>query len=282
MSGAWAAALDAAAAARVTLVIGAGDTGKSTLVTRLAGALAVRGCSVAVVDADLGQSDVGPPTTVGLGRVRAPIARLADAELLGLEFLGVTSPATCLRQTADATARQVRRALEAGDDHVLVDTSGLVEGRFGLALKRLKLERVAPDVLLVLQRADECEPIVRALAGVSRPVVVRLAAAPAARRSAAVRRRARQRSLETYLAGAVPVTLDLSRVAARPAPGGRGLAAIEAEGALVGLEALDGRTLGLGWISAVDVGRARLTIETRVDGARIAAVAIGRERYRAA
>ncbi|HEX9822204.1 MAG TPA: Clp1/GlmU family protein [Methylomirabilota bacterium] len=282
MSEVWTAALAAAAAARVTLVLGANDTGKSTLVARLAGALAERGRSVGVVDADLGQSDVGPPTTVGLGRVRRSIERLADAELLGVEFLGVTSPATCLRETADATARQVRRALDAGDQHVLVDTSGLVEGRFGQALKRLKIERVAPDVLLVLQRADECEPLLGVLAGAPRPAIVRLPAAPTARRSAAVRRLARQRSLETYLAGAVPVTLDLARVVARPAPAGRGLVAIEAAGALVGLDARDGRTLGLGWISAVDVGQARLTVETRVHGEEIAAVAIGRQRYRAA
>jgi polynucleotide 5'-hydroxyl-kinase GRC3/NOL9 len=274
VSEAWAAALDAAAAAPVTLVIGANDTGKSTLVRRLAGALAGRGRAVSVVDADLGQSDVGPPTTVGLGRVRGPI--------VGLEFLGVTSPATCPRETADATARQVRRALAAGSAHVLVDTSGLVEGRFGLALKRLKIERVAPDVLLVLQRVDECEPILIALAGAPPPSIVRLPAAATARRSAAARRRARQRSLQTYLAGAVPVTLDLARVAARPAPAGRGLAVIGTAGALVGLDAGDGHTLGLGWISAVDVAKARLTVETGVDAARIAAVAIGRERYRAA
>jgi polynucleotide 5'-hydroxyl-kinase GRC3/NOL9 len=132
-----AAALDVAAAARVTLVLGATDTGKTTLVTRLAGALAAAGRSVGVVDADLGQSDVGPPTTVGLGRVRQPIAHLADAELIALEFLGATSPARCMRETAEATARLVRRALDLGCDRVLVDTSGLVAGPFGVALKRL-------------------------------------------------------------------------------------------------------------------------------------------------
>ena len=282
MSEAGAAALAAAAAARVTLVIGANDTGKSTLITRLAGALAGRRRAVGIVDADLGQSDVGPPTTVGLGRVRGPIDHLADAELLGLEFLGVTSPALCLRETAEATARQVRRALDAGCEHVLVDTSGLVEGRFGLALKRLKIERVAPDLLVVLQRADECEPILRALAASARPRIVRVPAVRTTRRSATVRRQARQRSLAAYLAGAVGVTLDLRRVAARPAPAGRGLAVIELEGALVGLDGRDGRTLGLGWVSAVDMPKAWLTVETIVDGQRITALAVGRERYRTA
>jgi polynucleotide 5'-kinase involved in rRNA processing len=55
-----------------------------------------------------------------------------------------------------------------------------------------------------------------------------------------------------------------------------------AVGALVGLDGPDGRTLGLGWIDVVDVGRGRLTVQTPVDATRVAALAIGREQYRAA
>jgi polynucleotide 5'-hydroxyl-kinase GRC3/NOL9 len=279
MTTAWAAARAAAAAARVTLVLGPTDAGKTTLVTRLAGALAEAGHAVAVVDADLGQSDVGPPTTVGLGRVRGPIERLAQAELLALEFLGATSPVRCLRETAEATARLVRRALDVGCDRVLVDTSGLVEGALGRALKRLKIDRVAPDALLALQRAEECEPILRA-GGESGPVIVRLPVSPTARRSPAARRQARRRALDAYLAGAAAVTLDLARVRVRPAPAARGLTVAEAEGVLVGLESADGGTLGLGWLSALDLGRAQLTVHTTVVPACIAAVAFGRERWR--
>ena len=134
-----AAALDAATAARVTLVIGVVDAGKTTLVTRLAAALASPGDLVGVVDADLGQSDIGPPTTVGLGLVHGAIDRLDQAEVVALEFLGVTSPAHCLRQTASATARLVKHALEIGCRRVLVNTSGLVEGNLGRALKRFKI-----------------------------------------------------------------------------------------------------------------------------------------------
>jgi polynucleotide 5'-hydroxyl-kinase GRC3/NOL9 len=278
----WAAALAAAGAAPVTLVLGASDTGKSTLVTHLAGALAGAGHAVGVVDADLGQSDVGPPTTVGLGRVRGPIERLADAEVVGLEFLGVTSPARCLRETAEATARLVRCALAAGCDRVLVDTSGLVEGPLGRALKRLKIDRVAPDVLVALQRADECEAVLRAYGAAARPTVVRLPAAPTARRSAVARRGARQRALQAHLAGAVPITLDLARVRVRAAPATRGLAVVAVDGALVGLEGREGCTLGLGWVRALDAVRARLTVQTSVNRERIAGVAIGQERYRAA
>jgi polynucleotide 5'-hydroxyl-kinase GRC3/NOL9 len=275
-----AAALQAAAAARVTLVLGGNDTGKTTLVTGLASALAARGEVVFVVDADLGQSDVGPPTTVGLGRVDGAVRDLTQAEVIGLEFVGMTSPARCMRETAEAAARLVARAQEAGAARVLVDTSGLVEGGFGTALKRIKIDRVHPDLLIALQRARECEPILRLYEG--RVAVLRLPAATAGRRSAAERRRHRQRALDAHLAGARPVALDLRRVAARPAPAGRGLAVIDVLGALVGLEAADGRTRGLGWVSALDVAKARVTVETAVEADGIAAIAIGRERYRAA
>src|SRR4029453_5473880 len=152
------AAPGAAPPARVTLVLGAGDTGKTTLVTGLASALAARGDLVGVVDADLGQSDVGPPTTVCLGLVRWPLASLEEAEVVGLEFLGMTSPARCMRETGDATARLVARALEAGCRRALVDTSGLVEGDFGRALKRIKIDRVRPDLLLAPPRGGGGEP----------------------------------------------------------------------------------------------------------------------------
>ena len=83
-------ALDAAENARVMLILGTSDTGKTSLTAQLAGALAARGERVAVVDADVGQSEIGPPTTVGLGRVTGPLGRLADAEVLALEFVGDT------------------------------------------------------------------------------------------------------------------------------------------------------------------------------------------------
>ena len=117
-----------------------------------------------------------------------------------LEFLGVTSPATCLRETAEATARLVARALAEGCERVLVDTSGLVQGDLGRALKRVKIDRVRPDVVIALERAAECEPILRAYAGGS-PALVRLPAAPTTPRSALARRRQRVQALETHLAG---------------------------------------------------------------------------------
>src|SRR2546422_11318686 len=81
-------ALEAAGEARVTLILGTSDTGKTSLAARLAGALAARGDRVAVVDADVGQSGIGPPTTHGLGRGTGELARLAAAQEPALELGG--------------------------------------------------------------------------------------------------------------------------------------------------------------------------------------------------
>ena len=198
------------------LLLGESDTGKTTLVTSLASALLEEGGSIAIVDADLGQSEIGPPTTVGLGRPRAPLERLGDAEIAGLYFVGATSPRDHVAETVLGTRRMTDRALGLGVDRVIVDTSGLVHGELGRALKQAKIELVAPDLILCLQRDGECEPILRPYAGNRQPTIVRLGPAPAARRRPTEERRQyRARAMAAYFAGARPATLDLGRVVLR-------------------------------------------------------------------
>jgi polynucleotide 5'-hydroxyl-kinase GRC3/NOL9 len=212
----WLAAVDRAADARVALVIGEADTGKTSFTSFLADSLLARGLSVGVVDADLGQSDIGPPTTVGLGRVRRPVERLADAEVVGLYFVGSTSPQGYLVPTVLGTRLMAQKALRLGFDRVIVDTSGLIQGEMGRLLKQHKIDLVEPDLVLCLQRNGECEHILRPYEAGTRPAIVRLASSGATRRrSQEERRQHRERSLQAHLAGARPVALDLSRVVLR-------------------------------------------------------------------
>ena len=272
-------ALEAAERARVTLILGTNDTGKTSLTARLAGTLAARGERVAVIDADVGQSEIGPPTTVGLGRVTGMLQRLGDAELLALEFVGDTSPARYIRETAQATGRLVRRALDARVDRVFVDTGGLVAGPLGLALKRAKVRAVDPDVVLVLQRQSEGETIARALESAPRPRVVRLVPSPAvARRTASRRREHREQALRAYFARADRVALPIARVPVTDRRG-RPVTSIEHE-TLVGVLGADGETLGIGRVRAWDAERGEIVIETPATASRIAAVVAGRATWR--
>jgi polynucleotide 5'-kinase involved in rRNA processing len=278
----WQGALRRALEAPVTMVIGESDTGKTTLVTALANALVERGFRVAVLDADLGQSEIGPPTTIGLGRVVAPLARLRDAPVTALHFVGATSPAGNLLGALVGVRRLLDRARAGGDERVVIDTSGLVTGDLGRALKQAKIELTDPDLVLCLERADECGGIVDGYRGLARPELIRLPASPSTRqRSPEERRLHRQRQLETYLRAARPLTLALDRVAVRTA-GGPPLGArppAEVEGAVVGLLDRAGRTLGLGIVRHVDPATRLLRVDADVPEAEVAAVVIGRERY---
>jgi polynucleotide 5'-hydroxyl-kinase GRC3/NOL9 len=277
----WREAVRRAARAGVTMVVGESDTGKTTLVTTIANSLRARRLAVAVIDADLGQSEIGPPTTIGLGRVRRRLGRLADADVVALYFVGVTSPARHLLRVVVGTRRMLDRARRGQFRRIVIDTSGLISGPLGRALKQAKIEVMDPDLVICLERAGECGHIVAAYAGATRPVVMRVPAGTAARpRSQEDRRRHRQRRLDDYFAPARRITLSLSRVCVTDSGGAvvvPGANASLAEGTLIGLLDTTRATLGLGIVRGIDAGA--LHVDTPIAEARVAALVIGRESY---
>jgi polynucleotide 5'-kinase involved in rRNA processing len=144
------------------------------------------------------------------------VERLADAEVVGLYFVGSTSPQGYLVPTVLGTRLMAQKALRLGFDRVIVDTSGLIQGEMGRLLKQHKIDLVEPDLVLCLQRNGECEHILRPYEAGTRPAILRLASSGATRRrSQEERRQHRERSLQAHLAGARSVALDLSRIVLR-------------------------------------------------------------------
>src|SRR5882724_8235066 len=69
-------AIRALPAGGVALLVGATDRGKTTFAAMAAAILAGELSKVAVVDADIGQSEIGPPGTVGMAAARPDAAKL--------------------------------------------------------------------------------------------------------------------------------------------------------------------------------------------------------------
>jgi polynucleotide 5'-kinase involved in rRNA processing len=240
--------IDRLVASRGTIaLLGGLDTGKTSFGLGLAEAARARGISVAYVDADIGQSTIGPPTCVGLKFCtvleKVDAGTVAKADELG--FVGSHSPEGHLLPLVSSTARLVHRAREAGCEIVVVDTSAMVSGVYAEILKYHKLDLVRPSSVVGLQRGQELDPI---LGVVSRflpaQITVLRVESSVMERSAEERLASRERSLaahftpplfrwrvkRTVFMPSLPPDTDLKRL----------------DGLVVGLEDGKGRCRGIG------------------------------------
>jgi polynucleotide 5'-kinase involved in rRNA processing len=144
-----------------TMLVGGLDTGKSTLARRIARAGLDQGLTAGILDADIGQSSVGPPSTVGLKLVREAADLEPDvlARADALAFVGTTSPQGHLLPLCSGSRLLLDHARAQGADLVVVDTTGLVSGVFGQILKFHKIGLLRPDLVVGLERGEELEPL---------------------------------------------------------------------------------------------------------------------------
>ena len=143
----------------IAIILGATDTGKSTLAKFLIFNLCQRGFKVALVDADIGQSFLGPPTTIGLSLFKSD----PDWKLLlsppEIFFVGSITPEGYFPIYLKGVKRMVDKAVSMAADVILVDTTGFVLGDTGRELKRRKIDLISPRFILALQKSEELEPI---------------------------------------------------------------------------------------------------------------------------
>ena len=143
----------------IAIIIGVTDTGKTTLANFLTLNLCQRGLKVALVDADIGQSSLGPPATIGFAVFKSDPdweVVLSPPEIF---FVGSTTPEGHFPLYLEGIKRMVGKALSYGTDLILVDTTGLVSGEAGKELKRRKIDLISPRFILALQKSDEIEHI---------------------------------------------------------------------------------------------------------------------------
>ena len=165
---------------QIVLVIGATDAGKSTFCRFLADFALAKEFKVACVDADIGQSQIGPPTTIGVksfgprnetqlppaqepilenGRNRVEKEIVFDGTADRLYFVGDVSPNGHFLETVTGVRLMVDSAREADADFIIVDTTGYVHDPPAVILKQHKIELIRPNHLVCIGRSTEFEQI---------------------------------------------------------------------------------------------------------------------------
>ena len=208
------------------LLLGDVDTGKTRFCRHLLRRGLARGWVVAVVDADIGQSWIGPPSTIGM-KIFVPNNPTPPTD--ALYFVGAISPERHLPEMIAGVRQMVDRCWAMQVDSVLVDTTGFLVGDVALRLKRLKVEALMPDHVIVIQRGNEAEPLLRGLRASTACSLHVLDLDPAVRRkSRSVRREYRELRLRDYFHDATAAELDLTAIPVLGADWGDGRPASEA------------------------------------------------------
>lgn len=212
----WQPGLDALRAlpdGAAALLVGATDRGKTTFTALAAQLLAKQEERVAIVDADIGQSEIGPPGTVGVAWADAGVSRLHDLKPAARFFVGAFTPTAVALEHAVAAGQAVRFARAAGARRILVDTTGFVAGPAARRFKVAKALLVAPALVLALARGDELDPLLSAIHAATGAQTLALAVPDTvSRKSGTVRATRRLTRLSEALDGTREIRLPLAQI----------------------------------------------------------------------
>lgn len=145
----------------ICLILGASDTGKTTLAAALTKRL-TESKPVGIIDADIGQSHIGPPTTVGWALLDDPQADFSQLPAGGISFVGNVTPVGHLLQLTVAIVQCVLQ-LSKLTGLVIIDTPGLVYGQAAVALWWTIQQMLKPNPILAVQQSDELSDILTGL-----------------------------------------------------------------------------------------------------------------------
>jgi polynucleotide 5'-hydroxyl-kinase GRC3/NOL9 len=148
------------------LFVGPADRGKTTLVERAARRIAEQR-PAAVMDLDIGQSEIGPPGLMDLAEA-VPDTSMAKWRARRQWYIGDTSPYGLPAQTVVGARRLADMALELGFETLLVDTASFLPTPAGLALAGALVDALRPACVVAVARGNEMEAWLR---GVSAPVI---------------------------------------------------------------------------------------------------------------
>lgn len=145
------------------MVLGTVDSGKTSFNTYLINRLLREKKKVAILDGDLGQSDVGPPCTVAYTFVTKPVTDLFNLRAKNAFFVGVTSPSTVIKKVIDGLVSLKKEILANNPDFIMINTDGWIEGEDATYYKIKLVEELSPDIIFCIQQKDELTTIINTL-----------------------------------------------------------------------------------------------------------------------
>lgn len=194
-------------------VIGGTDVGKSTFCVYVCNMLINVGMNLRIIDADIGQADIGPPGTISLAAPTRCLTSLVDLRASKLLFMGHVTPSYVEQRLFEGIGRltdidRERRSL------TLINTDGWIIGSDAVAYKTSLISSLKPDLAIGIS-TDDCVSELQSILSISkqRSMLVQ-AAKKALRRSRSDRRLLRQSKFRRFLdnAGVTQIPLNAAHI----------------------------------------------------------------------
>jgi polynucleotide 5'-kinase involved in rRNA processing len=239
-------------------LLGGVDVGKTYTATALANRFYEHGLKVAVVDADVGQSDIGPPCCIGMGILERKIQKISEVPLHSLYFVGNTSPNGCMRECVNGAAAAAKKAKKLNVDVIIVDSTGWIEGEDAERFKLFEIKAIDTSFVIAIEKEDELGHIIQHLNENFEVIKLRMSSETRSR-TREERRALREKAYTRYFRVAKNRVFELSILAWLPG-----------EGTIVGLfdsksEIDEKEIVGLGILKKRDYERGEAVIFTPVD-----------------
>lgn len=205
----WKKSLDEYIDGDKIVIIGGVDVGKSGYTLYTVNNLVKKGFKVGLIDTDIGQSDIGPPGTVGSSLITSQYINYHEIPLYNAYFIGDKMPTGHLLQIVVGTYK-LAKELKDICDILIVNTSGYIKGGIARALKQFIVEVIEPTRIYVLDRDYEMGHIIDVLKRYN----IRFLPIPKALKPKRIweRREYRNYYLKKFIEGAKELTLKTSNI----------------------------------------------------------------------
>ena len=129
------------------IIIGPSNSGKSTLSLYMANVFISHGLRPLLIDADVGQGDLAPPTCLGAAVMNFPEVDLWKVKTNCTNFIGGIQPVGYESKIISNIRRQLDTSLK--HDLSIINTDGYIKGN-GLIHKIDLLKKIQPDCIIYL------------------------------------------------------------------------------------------------------------------------------------
>jgi polynucleotide 5'-hydroxyl-kinase GRC3/NOL9 len=242
----------------LAVILGDVDSGKSTLCIHLANTCLDHRVQTSIINGDVGQADIGPPTTTSSSTVTKHVFSLQELEPERSYFIGDTSPSSVPDKLVQSITH-LKDKISTGSEITILNTDGWIREDDAVEHKLELLNILRPDLVLALSLEHELDHILE----LQKHPTLRLEASSFARtRTREERKMTREEGYRRFLKNSHHLDLRLNTIKLRMfnAPKQQRLDQTTTHrGAITGLLDENGELLAIGRIERIRNGITRIT-----------------------